>query len=468
MVDILRRIIYNMTHLPRSELIGVLQPYSINFRDVGNNPWTDLGNKTVGSAVMSPAHLGNGVALVGDAIGSIWRSTDYGVNWINISPATILVATGTGTHLLSYFGNGIVIGCGPLSGPNFTVVRSTDFGQTFVTTATLSTAISQCVTYLGGGAGLLGTNTVAGVGHIWSSSNFGVTWADQGGITVGATSAGHIFVITYLEGGTVLFGDLSGNIFRSLNFGVTWSTVTIPPGPAIVISDIVYLGRGIVLASGLNLALSGQIWRSIDYGVTWTSVFSIGVTVNRLSYLGNGVAVASDTVGDIIRSLDYGLTWTNLGDITGVGSNLRPIQYLDNGVAIAGAANGHIFRSEVSYKTNESQVNYPRIPFDVTGGRVFNTTYTNSDQTRTLQIKVTGRCATPGGLPRQASFQAFADTASPPITAASGIVGLEAGLLNEDNSFQLVFDVQPGLNYRVNTTVSNGTVTLGNWFEMYI
>ncbi len=51
---------------------------------------------------------------------------------------------------------------------------------------------------------------------------------------------------------------------------------------------------------------------------------------------------------------------------------------------------------------------------------------------------------------------------------ASGQVGIESGLLNEEVTQQLVFIVPSNNNYSVNTSVSNGAVTLRDWREVSI
>lgn len=98
--------------------------------------------------------------------------------------------------------------------------------------------------------------------------------------------------------------------------------------------------------------------------------------------------------------------------------------------------------------------------------RALDTTYTNLS-TSTLLVHLTMRCAVTlaGG---NAYAQAKMDTATPPTVAASGLVGIEAGLLGEDNTFQLVFMVNPGGTYIVSTSATNGAVTLGKWFEITI
>ena len=70
--------------------------------------------------------------------------------------------------------------------------------------------------------------------------------------------------------------------------------------------------------------------------------------------------------------------------------------------------------------------------------------------------------------PGQAFVQGKADTSTPPTTEASGIVGIQAGLLGENNSHEVNFYVLPGNKYRIDKTEVTGTVTLGKWFEMLI
>ena len=102
---------------------------------------------------------------------------------------------------------------------------------------------------------------------------------------------------------------------------------------------------------------------------------------------------------------------------------------------------------------------------DVTASRAVNTTYSNLTTASSMLVMITARCATTlaSGV---AWMQAKSDTATNPSTVVSGIVGTQVGLLNEDNSFQLVFAVGTNSYYNVTTSTANGTVTLGRWYEL--
>lgn len=98
--------------------------------------------------------------------------------------------------------------------------------------------------------------------------------------------------------------------------------------------------------------------------------------------------------------------------------------------------------------------------------RALDTTYTNTSES-TLLVIANVRCAVTlaGGT---AYVQAKMDTATPPTVAASGLVGIQAGLLGEDNTHQIIFTVNPGGTYIISSTTANGTTTLGKWFEITI
>lgn len=107
-----------------------------------------------------------------------------------------------------------------------------------------------------------------------------------------------------------------------------------------------------------------------------------------------------------------------------------------------------------------------RMPSDLTASRAKDTVYQNGSNNSIL-VMATFRCAvtTAGG---NAYVQAKADSLATPTTVVSGIIGIETGLLNEDGSFQIIFIVPAGAYYKIVSSVTNGTATLGKWFEVAI
>ena len=103
---------------------------------------------------------------------------------------------------------------------------------------------------------------------------------------------------------------------------------------------------------------------------------------------------------------------------------------------------------------------------DVTNSRSLNTTYINNDPNRTMHVVATIRC-TITLLSGNAYAQGKSDSSTPPTTEASGIVGVEVGVVST-SVFELSFYVLPGKNYIINKSETNGTVAIVKWFETYI
>jgi len=118
------------------------------------------------------------------------------------------------------------------------------------------------------------------------------------------------------------------------------------------------------------------------------------------------------------------------------------------------------FGRNPSSKANKNWINR-------TASRALGTVYTNPNTSRALLIMATVRCAISVAA-GYAYVQAFSDASATPTAAASGKVGIEVGLLNEDNTFQVTFIVRANEKYKITATTSNGTCTLGNWTEVVL
>ena len=202
---------------------------------------------------------------------------------------------------------------------------------------------------------------------------------------------------------------------------------------------------------------TNQVMTSPD-GITWTGR-SAPEAVGWLSVvwspeLGLFVAVAYNGTNQVMTSPD-GITWTSRS--SSEVSSWRSVTWspeLGIFVAVAYSGTNLVMTSKSMFQKYAS---------DVTASRALDTTYTNADS-RTMTVRATVKCivTVAGG---NAYVQGKSDAADPPTTAASGIVGIEAGLLSENNSFEIVFGVAPGMNYQIESSVTNGTATLGTWSE---
>jgi photosystem II stability/assembly factor-like uncharacterized protein len=323
-----------------SESVGVLSPSSINPNDIGKN-WTDLGViSTAGAILRGASSLGNGIAIIGDANGRLYRSFDSGQTWTNQGIIRDLIVDSSTIFASSYMGNGIIL-FGDINGNLF---RSTDFGLTWslvIAAGSLNSIFASA--YVGNGIILVGSVD----GRVSRSTTFGIfgSW-----ITF-AVTPGFIDSITYLDNGIVILTDNQGHIFRSTSFGVTGTWTDIGDFSTSSMLGSVYLGNGVVLTSdGL-----GHIFRSTDFGINWTDIGSQsngGSAIQTLSYLGNGLVIFGDFNGHIFKSSDYGVSWTDMGAISG--TVIRTIVNC-NGTIVIGDNNGHIFVNDISNKTDEAR-----------------------------------------------------------------------------------------------------------------
>jgi len=112
---------------------------------------------------------------------------------------------------------------------------------------------------------------------------------------------------------------------------------------------------------------------------------------------------------------------------------------------------------------------FPKVALNQTASRALGGVVTNNSSVRSMLVIVSARCSTGAGA-GSATIQAFADTISPPVTAQSGIIGLNANpVLGEDNTFQISFIVHPLYKFMVTaTTTGTGAVVLDAWFETFL
>src|SRR6266566_141793 len=178
-----------------------------------------------------------------------------------------------------------------------------------------------------------------------------VTQGANGTITPGGTvtvanGASQTFTI---QPNTNSFYTIRDVVVDGSNTGVSspWTDLG-PQGNNIRIRSFVYLGNGVVVASGETML------RSTDYGMTWTNLGPMcGVKILTLKYAGtyNGQQIVLGGGGYltggglILRSTDGGQTWTcsptlyNQQTIDGLAS-------LGNGLVLAGTyPNGLLLRS---------------------------------------------------------------------------------------------------------------------------
>jgi photosystem II stability/assembly factor-like uncharacterized protein len=250
--------------------------------------------------------------------GGMFRTTDNGASWTNISiPSnywyhTTLVSDGTeiyaGSLASTFFGS--------FGG----VFRSTDDGTTWQdrSPGLSHLNISSLVQ--------VGNNLFAGTsgGNVFTSTDDGINWRSA---SVGLTDPN---INSLSPIGTNLFAGTNTGLFLTTNSGLSWNQITngLPPN---------HSATGVV-SSGSNLlaGVSGfpgtsGVYISADNGLTWSqSSLMLSYPVG-FAIVGTNVFAALSP-GGVFLSTDHGSSWT---DVT---SNLP-----NNSIQNFGAGNGNLF-----------------------------------------------------------------------------------------------------------------------------
>lgn len=227
--------------------------------------------------------------------GGVWKSTDAGNNWKNISD--------------KYFGSSI--GAVEVAPSNENIV------------------------YVGEGENTMRGNVSEGLGGMWKSEDAGKTWKN-----IGLKDGRHItnIIIHPSDPNTVwagVMGHLFGpnkerGIFKTIDGGKTWkqvlyvneqtgcSDLVMEPGNP----SVLYAGTWRLIRTPYSLESGGDgsgLWKSTDGGETWTNISS-GKGLPKGTWGIVGVAVAPSNVekiyaiienekGGLYMSADGGQTW---------------------------------------------------------------------------------------------------------------------------------------------------------------
>ena len=302
--------------------------------------WAWLGPAGVGGRVRALAidPTSPNTLYVGGAAGGVWKSTNGGSLWQNLSdflpnmgvtslvidptsPTTIYAGTGEG-----YFNQDAIQGAGILkstdSGAHWTLLSSTANSVLFGFVNRL--AISP------NGATLLAATRYG----ILVSSNGGATWTQTYD-----SSQDDIFEVVFLRGSNSLAvaSGSAGQLLYSGDGGQSWTPANAPPignsDPTDLYLNRIELGIGplgsnIVYASantGQSSTHAGQVWKSTDGGQNYTKVSANNVpnVLGEQGWYANSIVVDPTDANkvfwggiDLYRSTDGGVNFNPISDGT--------------------------------------------------------------------------------------------------------------------------------------------------------
>lgn len=297
----------------------------------------------------------NGDAFIG-TIDGIWKSTDGGASWtqlslgIGLNDQVFEVALDPSNASTLWVGVADALG-----GQSQNVLMSANGGTSWTNRTPPLASPQSCrsiaidpsnsskVYAAFGGA--------FGGGAVWVSTNGGTSWINRSAGLPGnpMNSIVHDGARVLLGGGQ-LFGSQFVGLYSSANDGASWTQVHDGTWPNLVINDIAVDAAS---ASTIYLASAGSgIYRSADGGTSWS--FGIGGTgalsVNAVTPPRSGgtpVYSGSASVGvwKSANGLDFAQSSVGIGSLNLESIAANPLDGDEHAVAFAGLNNGGVYTS---------------------------------------------------------------------------------------------------------------------------
>ena len=216
----------------------------------------------------------------GTFLNDVWRSMDCGATWIQVNKSAGWSVRNGHSSVATPGGSIILMGGIDITGNNIyknDVWRSTDNGVTWTqmtasagwTARSLHTSAAMA----DGSIVLMGGADPSGLRNdVWRSTDDGATWI-QMNASAGWTGRTFPRCVAMPDGSIVLMGGylFKNDDWRSMDYGATWTQVT--PSAAwserTEFASVAMPDGSIVLMGGSSL---NDVWRSTDDGAMWTRV----------------------------------------------------------------------------------------------------------------------------------------------------------------------------------------------------
>lgn len=164
---------------------------------------------------------------------------------------------------------------------------------------------------------LLVTDTDSDGGHIYRSTDKGLTWSDMGAVSQNA--------LYRLErtGNGIIVNGWQGIVYKSIDDGVTWNKMQKLSTAALFATD--YLGMSVLLQADQ----SGTLYRSRNLGYEWDSLAHLNGAADDFVNIGYGAAYYSTYTDQkqVYLTTNYGTSWIALGAVPTIKED-----WLDHGI----------------------------------------------------------------------------------------------------------------------------------------
>ncbi len=278
----------------------------------------------------------SGYEKVNQNKGSIFTTTNGGLNWTNVTPVTMYTNAASFCNIVSFLTPSVGITMGDPVGGEFEIWRTTNGGTNWSVIA--GTNIPNPVS---GEFGLVNVYEKNGTTNYWFGTNrnriyrstdAGQTWSVSAALTSTIGVAQGISDIAFSSASngicTALFGptnSASVALFQTTDGGITWSNIS-PIDPSFGRSDICGIPGTTWFASAGSGQGNNVISYSTDNGVTWNSWGGSNIQYITVDFVNNNTGFAGSFSSQLNAALEGGWKYTgpSLGGSIGIKENFAP------------------------------------------------------------------------------------------------------------------------------------------------
>ena len=258
----------------------------------GGQFWIAANNGITNSIAYKLLTVGD-LVFLGTRNGSIYKSTDYGLNWTKVNQTSYNIVKD-----IKYFLNKIYV-----CFESYGILSSANFGNTWtlnvLTTADISNTQVRGILCLGSDIFISSYG-----GKMYYSKDDGTTWTDITGNMVCGNS------YDMVEAEQYVFVTTDNGLYRTKKDTINWVPVNnglqvLPCGAIIYQDNKLYLGTRY-----------GGMYTSTNFGESWNYIGLNGLIVLTIVKYGNYI-FAGTHENEICYTTDEGATWQKTGNFVG-------------------------------------------------------------------------------------------------------------------------------------------------------
>lgn len=284
----------------------------------GGSNWTNVST-AVSNPYYSIYFQDVNTGFLGSSNGTLFRTTNGGANYNSVS---FNINSGQSTYDIHFFdaNNGII------SGSTGTFYKTTNNGLNW-TSIGEPNSLLNAIQFVNASTGY-----TTGERRFQKTTNAGASWQSIGFIDLNTTSMDFPSASTGYVGGT------AGNMRKSTDGGNSWSFLTTGLSGFVTAIDFVNTTTGFAGTSNANMkktTTGGSTWTDITLGVT--------ATVNSIQFLNSNTGYFCGSSGNARKTTNGGANWSAM--TTGVTQNLNSIYFINDNIGFAAGNAGTIIKT---------------------------------------------------------------------------------------------------------------------------